>query len=427
MPDQGVDQIRKYLENEKGLLKATFSGKQKNAVNPWERVTLRPVIIKGARCVQFSYYDERKCTVKNYHGGGYRAAVRDLFALNFKNIFVETTEGSVQMLTNKRGEVSVNEKAAADPQRRTPHATPGLSLEHGALASAVKQKEMVSLEHNKTKKYIIPDNIPSDFLEAVGIMTKEGKVKADKQNKFRQLNGFLKIVDETFGKAKKSLKFGEDELLAVDCGCGNAYLTFAAYNYFNYIVKKPLELIGIDINKELLVAHEEEIEKLNWNGLKFQATKIIDYTPPKNPDLVMSLHACDTATDEALFKAISWGSKMIFASPCCHHNIQTQLEKNKESLKEFAPILRHGALKERLGDVLTDSFRVLILRIMGYQTDVIEFVNSENTNRNLIIRAVKYLEPGDKKTVEEYKALKKLWKVTPYLEELLGESLEKYF
>ena len=395
MPNLESIQVQKYLENEKALLKAAFSGNQKNDANDWIRVTLRPIIIKGQECIQFSYYDERKCTVKNYHGGGYRAAVRDLLALNFKNIFVDTVKGSVQMITNKRGEVSINEK------------------------NAVKVKEAVNLEHNKVKKYIIPDNIPSDFLEAVGIMTSEGKVKADKQNKFRQLNGFLKIVDETFAKAKKSLKFDDKELLAVDCGCGNAYLTFAAYDYFNYIVKKPLGLIGIDINKELLENHKEEIEKLNWDKLKFQATKIIDYTPPRNPDLVMSLHACDTATDEALFKAISWGSKMIFASPCCHHNIQKQLDSNKDVLKDFAPILRHGSLKERLGDVLTDSFRILILRIMGYQTDVIEFVNSENTNRNLIIRAVKYLEAGDKKTVEEYKALKKLWKVEPYLEKLL--------
>lgn len=395
MPNLERVQVQKYLENEKLLLKAAFSGNLKKGEHEWVRVTLRPIIIKGQECIQFSYYDERKCTVKNYHGGGYRAAVRDLLALNFKNIFVDTVKGSVQMMTNKRGEVSIHEK------------------------SAVKTKETVNLEHNKVKKYIIPDNVPSDFLEAVGIMTKEGKVKADKQNKFRQLNGFLKIVDETFAKAKKSLKFEDKELLAVDCGCGNAYLTFAAYDYFNYIVKKPLGLIGIDINKELLENHKEEIEKLNWDKLKFQATKIIDYTPPRNPDLVMSLHACDTATDEALFKAISWGSKMIFASPCCHHNIQKQLDSNKDVLKDFAPILRHGALKERLGDVLTDSFRILILRIMGYQTDVIEFVNSENTNRNLIIRAVKYLEPGDKKTLEEYKALKKLWKVEPYLEKLL--------
>ncbi len=271
----------------------------------------------------------------------------------------------------------------------------------------------------------MPDHVPSAFLEAIGIMTQDGKVKSDKQNKFKQLNGFLKIIDETFTKAQKSVDF-KNELLAIDCGCGNAYLTFATYNYFNYIAEKPLELVGIDINKDLLERHGDKITKLDWPKLRFEATKIIDYSPPRNPDLVLSLHACDTATDDALFKAISWDSKMIFASPCCHHNLQLQLEGKKDALKEYAPLLRHGALSERLGDVLTDAFRALILRIMGYQTDVIEFVSSENTNRNLIIRAIKYLKPGDKKFVDEYKTLKKTWQVTPYLETLLGDKLEKY-
>ncbi|MEK7673062.1 MAG: methyltransferase [Patescibacteria group bacterium] len=398
MLEQELHKIDKYLEDEEALLKATFSKSQAE----WVRVTMRPIIIKGQRYVQFSYYDKRKCTVKNYSGREYEKAVKELLAMGFKNIFVETVEGSARLLTNKKGKVKVNEKAAKSSE-------------------SVK----VDLAHNRTKKYLIPDNIPSDFLEAVGIMTKEGKVKADKQNKFRQLNSFLKIVDETLEKAQKFIKFGEGKLLAVDCGCGNAYLTFAAYDYFNYIVERPLELVGVDVNGELLENHRKEIAGLGWDGLKFQHGKIIDYVPERDPDLVMSLHACDTATDEALFKAITWGSKMIFASPCCHHNVQAQLENAKSELEEFAPILRHGALKERFGDVLTDTFRILILRIMGYQTEIIEFVNSENTNRNLLIRAVKSLPPGDKKTVEEYLALKKLFKIEPHLEKLLGENFTK--
>lgn len=395
-------QIKKYLQDENALLKVVFSGKQKNMENPWIRVTLRPIILKGKHFIQFSYYDEKKCIVKNYAGKEYTGELQKLFATSFKNISVESTLGSLQLQTSKKGKVFVHEKAPS------------------------QTKEDVNLAHNKSKKYLIPDNVASDFLEAVGIMTKEGKVKSEKQIKFRQLNGFLKIIDETFTKARKSLEFKNDQLLAVDCGCGNAYLTFATYDYFNYIVGKPLEMIGVDINKELIENHQQEIEKLRWDKLKFEATKIIDYTPPSNPDIVLSLHACDTATDEALFKAITWESKMVFASPCCHHNIQMQLEKEKNLLKDYAPLLRHGALSERLGDVLTDSFRALILRITGYQTDVIEFVDSENTHRNLIIRAIKYLQPGDKKTVEEYKKLKDIWHVTPHLEKLLGENLTKY-
>ncbi len=398
--DQLPPQIWKYLENEEALLKATFSGVPRNIDSPWIRVTLRPVIIKGKQLIQFSYYDQKKGIVKNHSGKDYAREAKKLLDLPFKNIYIESTKGNLQIQTNKRGEIIINEDKKLKPK-------------------------VTSLAHNISKKYILPDHVPSAFLEAIGIMTQEGKVKADKQNKFKQLNGFLKIIDETFTKAQKSVDF-KHELLAIDCGCGNAYLTFATYNYFNYIAEKPLELIGIDINKDLLERHGDKITKLDWPKLRFEATKIIDYSPPRNPDLVLSLHACDTATDDALFKAISWDSKMIFASPCCHHNLQLQLEGKKDALKEYAPLLRHGALSERLGDLLTDAFRALILRIMGYQTDVIEFVSSENTNRNLIIRAIKYLKPGDKKFVDEYKTLKKTWQVTPYLETLLGERLQKY-
>lgn len=398
--DQLSSQIWKYLENEEALLKATFSGVPRNIDSPWIRVTLRPVIIKGKQLIQFSYYDQKKGIVKNHSGKDYAREAKKLLDLPFKNTYIETTKGNLQIQTNKRGEIMINEDKKLKPK-------------------------VTSLAHNISKKYLLPDHVPSAFLEAIGIMTQDGKVKSDKQNKFKQLNGFLKIIDETFAKAQKSVDF-KHELLAIDCGCGNAYLTFATYNYFNYIAEKPLELIGIDINKDLLERHGDKITKLDWPKLRFEATKIIDYSPPRNPDLVLSLHACDTATDDALFKAISWDSKMIFASPCCHHNLQLQLEGQKDALKEYAPLLRHGALSERLGDVLTDAFRALILRIMGYQTDVIEFVSSENTNRNLIIRAIKYLKPGDKKFVDEYKTLKKTWQVTPYLETLLGERLQKY-
>lgn len=386
-----------YLEEEV-LLRAAFSGGVVEC--PWIKVTLRPVLIKAKRVIQFSFYDQRKVIVKNYSGEKYGEELEELMNWQFKNIYVESKKGNLQIMTSKKGKVTVNED------------------------KKMKQTE-ANMDHNISKKYLIPDDVPSAFLEAVGIMTSGGKVKSDKQNKFRQLNGFLKIIDETFRKAQKALDF-QGDLLAVDCGCGNAYLTFATYNYFNQIAGKPLELIGIDINKSLLDGHKAEIEKLKWDKLKFEATKIIDFNPQRSPDLVLSLHACDTATDDALYKAICWDSKMIFASPCCHHNLQKQLDEKKAELEVFTPLLRHGALSERLGDLLTDAFRALILRIMGYQTDVIEFVSAENTNRNLIIRAAKYLKPGDRNYVEEYKKLKAVWKVNPYLEGLLGEKLKIY-
>lgn len=394
--------ILKYIGSSSDVLKVSFSGVLREIRNPWIRVTLRPILIKGEEYVQFSFYDEKKCIVKNYRGPEYVTALNDLIALSFKNIFIESTKGTLQIQVSKKGKLLVNE------------------------SSKVKAKEEVDLKHNRTKQYILPEDVPSDFLEAVGIMTKDGKVKADKQHKFRQLNGFLKIIDETLTKADKVLELKKGELLAIDCGCGNAYLTFAVYNYFNYILKRPLKLVGVDSNKPLLERHLQQIEKLEWDKLQFEGVKISEYVPSQNPDIVLALHACNTATDDALFQAVTWESKMVFASPCCHHNLQVQLEKEQENLTVFAPLFRYGVLSERLGDIITDSFRALILRIMGYQTDVIEFVSTDHTNRNLIIRAIKCLEPGDKKFVEEYKALKVLWHVTPYLEELLGERLTQY-
>ncbi len=400
--ENSATMVLKYIGESNAVLKASFSGKTKESTSPWNRVTLRPILIKGLEFIQFSYYDERKCTVKNYLDQQYTAAINELIALSFKNIFIESTKGNLQIQVSKKGKIIINESA---PQ---------------------KTKADIDLKHNRNKNYILAEDIPSDFLEAVGIMTKEGKVKADKQHKFRQLNGFLKIIDETFAKLDKKQKPTTGELLAIDYGCGNAYLTFAVYNYFNYIRKQPLKLIGVDVNKQLIDNHLSEIEKLGWDKLQFEATKISAYVPPAQPDIVLALHACNTATDDALFKAITWEARMIFASPCCHHDLQVQLGKQQDALTDFAPLFRHGALSERLGDLITDSFRALILRIMGYQTDVIEFVTSEHTNRNLLIRGVLSLEPGDQKFVAEYKKLKEVWKVTPYLETLLGETFGQY-
>ncbi|MGH2479045.1 MAG: class I SAM-dependent methyltransferase, partial [Ktedonobacteraceae bacterium] len=260
------------------------------------------------------------------------------------------------------------------------------------------------------------------FLQAVGIMTQDGKIKADMQSKFRQINEFLKLVQQT----DELEKFNTFPLHVVDCGCGNAYLTFAFFYYLNHILKIPTQLTGIDVNGELLTRHAEKSLSLKWSDLTFQTTGIIDFKPVEQPDIVLALHACDTATDEALAQGIRWQSKLIISAPCCQHHLQVQLD-HQPAPGPFAPVERHNILKERLGDILTDAFRALILRIMGYQTDVVQFVSSEHTAKNLLIRAVKSLKVGDTQFVREYKNLKDFWQVTPYLETLLGEDFKQLF
>jgi SAM-dependent methyltransferase len=241
------------------------------------------------------------------------------------------------------------------------------------------------------------------------------------QRKFRQINHFLEIVDQTVKKIG-GLNGAEGRMLStVDCGCGNAYLTFATYHYFNHILGKPMAVKGIDVQEDLLIRNAERSRHLGWANLTFEATKIIDFQPAGPPDVVLALHACDTATDEALAQAIRWQSKMVLCAPCCHHHLQQQIQR-QPALSPYEPVLRHGVLSERLGDILTDAFRALILRIMGYQTDVIQFVATEHTAKNLMIRAIKTVKPGDTRFVREYRALKDLWQVTPYLAQLLGED-----
>jgi hypothetical protein len=178
---------------------------------------------------------------------------------------------------------------------------------------------------------------------------------------------------------------------------------------------------GVEANETLTQKCIELRDRLDWRGLDFWTMRIEDFVPTVPPDVVLSLHACDTATDDAIAQGIVWGSKLILAAPCCQHELNTQI-----SSQTFRPVIRHGILKERLADIITDAFRANILRIMGYSTDVIQFVDPEHSAKNIMIRAEKKLNPGHKPSIQEYKELKDFWKVTPYIEKLLGEQIDKY-
>jgi SAM-dependent methyltransferase len=215
-------------------------------------------------------------------------------------------------------------------------------------------------------------------------------------------------------------------LHVVDLGCGSAHLTFSVYYYLNSILGIPTHLTGVDIKDNLLVKHRTIADQLGWKDVNFITSRILDYQPHSSPNIVIALHACDTATDEALAQAVRWNSPLILSAPCCHHHLQTQLAAANTPL-EFAPILRHGILFERWGDILTDSFRALILRLMGYRAEVIEFIDRQHTAKNLLLRARQVHLPGLPEYRLEYQALKNQWKVTPYLETLLREQLTAVF
>ncbi|MCX6093220.1 MAG: SAM-dependent methyltransferase, partial [Candidatus Bipolaricaulota bacterium] len=304
--------------------------------------------------------------------------------------------GSLDVRITKKGDALLRETPVAEP------------------------RATVDLSHDREKKKVLSAGDPAPFLEAVGILTKSGKVKAERQGKFRQINEFLRLVEETGAFAE-----GATECVhIVDCGCGNAYLTFAIYHYFHSILKRSADVVGVDVKADLLERHREKARALGWDRLTFEVGCIADFQPAVVPDVVVALHACDTATDDALARGIRWGSKLILTAPCCQHELQEQL--SQVSVPDpFRAVSRHGILNERLGDILTDAFRAAILRIMGYRTDVIQFVSTEHTAKNLMIRAVKMSESGSGRSVQEYEALKDYWHVTPYLEQLLGDELSQ--
>jgi SAM-dependent methyltransferase len=371
------------------FLRATFSGKTAPIAAGWIRVTLRPVEIRGARLIQFAYFDERRCITKNYAGADLATHLDELLATPFKNVNVATTEGDIQVEIGKSGASKL-------------HRSKTVRVE--AAAPAV---------HDRQKDLLLPEGKPDPYLQAIGFMTSDGRIKAERQRKFRQINEFLRLLLEVgeFDPART------EPLEVVDCGCGNAYLTFAAYHYLTHVLGIKARMTGVDLRGDLLEKHAETARALSWTDVAFVKSAIADYQPAAPPTLTFALHACDTATDEAIAGGIAWKSRVIISVPCCHHNLQEQIKHPPEM---FRPLYRHGILAERMGDLLTDTFRAQILRIAGYRTEVLQFVSPEHTARNLMIRAVRTDQPAPPEFLEEYRCLKEYWGVTPYLETLLA-------
>lgn len=429
------DTLRIHILDEGRFVRATFSGAQKGVDAdslPWVRLVIRPVMLKSGRHLQFSYFDARQDITKNYAGD---AAVEHLdaaLALPFKNFHVHTTDGEVQARFTKKGKALVSKLVSEKLSERKPHQRPENGGGGGDFAFGMPDILLdvvegdasggVDLSHDRRKHTLLSETMPETaaYLQAVGIMTGDGRVKADMRSKLRQINQFLALVDAT-GALEK---FRGGSVRVVDAGCGNAYLTFALYHYLTHILGAETQLTGIDVRDDLMARHGKRATALGWDGMRFEPSAIIDYQPEVPPQIVVALHACDTATDEAIAQGIAWGSEVILCAPCCHHHLQAQLA-NQPTPTPFAPLMRHNIVFERFGDLLTDSFRALILRMMGYRTDVVQFVSSEHTPRDLMIRAVKTTTPGDAKFVAEYDALKSFWGVTPYLETLLGERISQ--
>ena len=293
---------------------------------------------------------------------------------SYKNVTIETTDATLTILTNKKGEKKL--------------------LKKKKLISPVQS--LTSLPHNKTKNYIIKEGKPVAFLIELGVMTKEGKIHNQKYDKFKQINRFLEFVDDILPEILKPISSkteGQTRALEItDFGCGKSYLTFALYHYLVVIKGLKANIKGLDLKKDVINHCNNLATKCGYESLHFTTGDIAEYRDSKKDseealDLVITLHACDTATDFALAYAVEHKAKAILSVPCCQHEINSQLKKQVPE-SSLNALLKHGIVKERFSALVTDVLRVEALESMGYKTQLLEFIDMENTPKNLLIRGV---------------------------------------
>lgn len=363
------------------FINATLSNPRK-AQDP-KKVTIKPILLGEEMKLQFTTYKDNKAYHENLNA---TEAISTLtgYGNMFKQIQLFTVEADYQALVNKKGEANIKRKAAS-------------------------QKQPASLSHNRQKNYILdtPDSVP--FLQALGLMDESGQVKPSKYDKYKQINRYLEIIaDSMSGLTATPIRI-------IDFGCGKSYLTFALYHYLTVILKKEVQVVGLDLKADVIAFCQELAEKLGYGNLKFQVGDIGKYTTNQPVDMVVSLHACNTATDAALDKAIGWGAKVILAVPCCHHEAYTQIAN-----EDLAPIFKHGILKERIAALMTDGLRAQMLEACGYKVGVIEFIDMAHTPKNILIKAILKDRPSfSKEAYAKYRQTAEALNLSLSLEKML--------
>jgi hypothetical protein len=393
---RALSRMRAAILDEQSLVRAVASGRRKGTTPVWRRAELRYVDLSAGRHLQVTTYDEAQAHTHNHPlGEAARAAVDDLMDQPFGNWHVDTTTESHQLRVTKKLEAIVHTRAQEAEQ------DPG---------------------HDRDKARLLPEDDP--VFRALGLSDHEGRMKPSRQGKYRQVEEFLRILDASISDAmdKGHLRrpTADEPLQVVDLGCGNAYLTFVTERFLSHERGLPVHLTGVD-QREQSRDHNRAIADDLGVDATFVAASIEGVTLEHRPDVVLALHACDTATDDALARAIEWETPLILAAPCCHHDIAAQLRRTPTPAP-YAALTRHGILRERFADTLTDGLRASLLRLSGYRVDVMQFVGSQHTPRNTLLRAVRTRRPvSGGSTRREYDELVTAWGVRPRLGELLGD------
>lgn len=379
--------IEELLEQciQKNLIDLTISGlKKKNEELP-VKIKVRPVAMKDNIEYQVSEFIGRKVFHKNYKKDELKKKITDWMQEDYKQAQFTMTDATAQILSGKHSQTVKYKKCKEVRVQR-------------------------DLSHNRTKRYILPEGTPVGFLIDLGVMTKEGKIVRQKYDKYRQINRFLEFVEDILPQLSK-----EREQTIIDFGCGKSYLTFAMYYYLKELKGYDIRIIGLDL-KEDVIAHCNELkDKYGYGKLSFLVGDIASYTDVDAVDMVVTLHACDTATDYALAKAVQWGAKVILSVPCCQHEANKMMENEL-----LQPVLQYGILKERMAAIMTDAVRANLLTAKGYDTQILEFINMEHTPKNLLIRAV-YTGKDSENAAEALKNMEEALHLNLTLNKLLGE------
>jgi len=387
--EEAFQEAASKILNTSTFVRAVLSGRRRNMSVDFERIDIRPVEIKGVLNLQLMQNDGRATTAKNLLPSALE--IDQLLNSGYANIMVESTDEAYSIRVTKSGDAQVHTEKRALEQ---------------------------NLSHDKKKDRLLDSNDP--FLREVGIADAKGVIKPSRQDKYKQVEEFLRLLSPALNAAIEAGQIHkptqENPLRITDLGCGHAYLTFAAHQFLiNSGI--PVVVTGIDIRPDSRDRNNTIAEKLGiTKTITFKAEEI-SKTTSDSADVAIALHACDTATDDAIAWAVNGGAKLLLIAPCCHHDIQKQIESAPEP---WGALTKFGLMKERLGDLLTDSFRAQLLRLVGYRVEVIEFVGGEHTPRNLMIRAVKTDAKPEQLDIDRYLEITAQWGVKPVLEKKLS-------
>ncbi len=356
------------------------------------KVKIRPVIIKGQLLFQETLYRGAQVFHENFSAKDILERIENYLQELFRQGEIKAVSAEATVLVSKKGKMTLKRKGRKENEKANKISRP-------------------SLEHNRSKQYILTDGQPVDFLVGLGVQTPDGKVTKARYDKFRQINRYLEFIEDIL-----EVLPGDRTIRIIDFGCGKSYLTFAMYYYLHELQHRDIEVTGLDLKTDVIAHCNELAEKLHYEKLHFERGDISTYEGADAVDMVVTLHACDTATDYALEKAVKWGASVIMAVPCCQHEVNGQIKCNT-----LQPILKYGLIKERMSALITDALRANLLEQQGYDTQILEFIDMEHTPKNLLIRAVKKNGMQPKSRRSDAGNVMEFLQISPTLERLLKE------